>query len=280
MRLLEPTTVAEAIAFANGTGDARFLAGGQTLVAMMNAELVEPEALISLRRIAELGMIARHDDGAARIGAMATHAAIAACRDFSPAQRILAEAARVVAHPAVRNAGTIGGAIAHADPAADYPAALSAAAAAVHVAGSEGERTIPVDEFFVDYLETALEDGEMVTAVELPAGPPGAVAVYEKVARVDGDFATLSLALVAVPDGDGFAAVRLALGSAGPTPVRAAAAEAALTGRNVGAAEIAEAAAALVAASDPVDDLRGSAAYRRRLVPGVLARAIAAARRG
>ena len=280
MRLLEPTTVAEAIAFANGARDARFLAGGQTLVAMMNAELVEPEALISLRRIAELGMIARRDDGAVRIGAMATHAAIAACVDFSPAQRILAEAAGVVAHPAVRNAGTIGGAIAHADPAADYPAALSAAAAVVHVAGAEGERTIPVDEFFVDYLETALEDGEMVTAVELPTGPPGAVAVYEKVARVDGDFATLSLALVAVPDGDGFAAVRLALGSAGPTPVRAAAAEAALTGRNVGAAEIAEAAAALVAASDPVDDLRGSAAYRRRLVPGVLARAIAAARRG
>ena len=280
MRLLQPTTVAEAIAFANAAGDARFLAGGQTLVAMMNAELVEPEALISLRRVAELGAIARRDDGAVRIGAMATHAAIAACVDFSPAQRILAEAARVVAHPAVRNAGTIGGAIAHADPAADYPAALTAAAAMVHVAGAEGERTIPVDEFFVDYLETALEDGEMVTAVELPAGPAGAVAVYEKVARVDGDFATLSLALVAVPDGDGFAHLRLALGSAGPTPVRAAAAEAALTGRNVGAAEIAEAAAALVAASDPVDDLRGSAAYRRRLVPGVLARAVAAARRG
>ena len=280
MRLLQPTTIAEAISFANAAGDARFLAGGQTLVAMMNAELVEPEALISLRRIAGLGAIARRDDGAVRIGAMATHAAIAACGDFSPAQRILAEAARVVAHPAVRNAGTIGGAIAHADPAADYPAALTAAAATVHVAGAEGERTIPVDEFFVDYLETALEDGEMVTAVELPAGPPGAVAVYEKVARVDGDFATLSLALVAVPDGDGFAQLRLALGSAGPTPVRAAAAEAALTGRDVGAAEIAEAAAALVAASDPVDDLRGSAAYRRRLVPGVLARAIAAARRG
>lgn len=280
MRLLQPTTVAEAIAFANAAGDARFLAGGQTLVAMMNAELVEPEALISLRRIAELGTIARRDDGAVRIGAMATHAAIAACGDFSPAQRILAQAARVVAHPAVRNAGTIGGAIAHADPAADYPAALTAAAAMVHVAGAGGERTIPVDAFFVDYLETALEDGEMVTAVELPAGAAGAVAVYEKVARVDGDFATLSLALVAVPDGDGFVAVRLALGSVGPTPVRAAAAEAALTGRNVGAAEIAEAAAALVAASDPVDDLRGSAAYRRRLVPGVLARAIAAARRG
>ena len=280
MRLLQPTTVAEAIAFANAAGDARFLAGGQTLVAMMNAELVEPEALISLRRIAELGTIARRDDGAVRIGAMATHAAIAACGDFSPAQRILAQAARVVAHPAVRNAGTIGGAIAHADPAADYPAALTAAAAMVHVEGAGGERTIPVDAFFVDYLETALEDGEMVTAVELPAGPAGAVAVYEKVARVDGDFATLSLALVAVPDGDGFVAVRLALGSVGPTPVRAAAAEAALTGRNVGAAEIAEAAAALVAASDPVDDLRGSAAYRRRLVPGVLARAIAAARRG
>ena len=101
---------------------------------------------------------------------MATHAAIAAYADFSPAQRILAEAARVVAHPAVRNAGTIGGAIAHADPAADYPAALAAAGAVVHVAGAEGERTIPVDEFFVDYLETALEDGEMVTAVELPSG--------------------------------------------------------------------------------------------------------------
>ncbi len=280
MRLLQPTTVAEAIGLFSAADDAKFLAGGQTLVAMINADLIEPGALISLRRIEELGAITPLEDGAVRIGAMVTHAAIAAYGDFGPAQRIVAEAARVVAHPAVRNVGTIGGSIAHADPAADYPAALVAADALVSVAGADGARTIPIEEFFVDYLETVLEEGEIVTAIELPRGPVGAVAVYEKIARVDGDFATLSLALVAVRDGAGFRAVCLALGSAGPIPVRVAEAEASLTGRPIGEDEIKTAALALVAASDPIDDMRASAAYRQRLVLRVLARAIAAARGG
>ena len=274
MRLLQPTTVDEAIGLLTEESDARYLAGGQTLVAMMNADLVEPGALVSLRKVAELHDIEQGADGAVRIGAMATHAAVAGFSSFTPAQEIVAKSAQVIAHPAVRNAGTIGGSIVHADPAADYPAALTVADAVVNAAGPAGARVIPIAEFFVDYLETSLVDGEIVTSIELPPGPAAAVTVYEKIARVDGDFATLSLALVGVREDGGFASLRIALGSAGPTPVRVMETEQRLTGRAITQADIDDAGEALVGACDPIDDIRGSSAYRLKLVPRVLTRAI------
>jgi carbon-monoxide dehydrogenase medium subunit len=176
--------------------------------------------------------------------------------------------------------GTIGGSIAHADPAADYPAVLVAADATIEAVGPNGVRDIPAREFFVDYLETSLEQGELVSAVRLPASPKGAASHYEKFARVDGDFATLSVAVVAAMDGGTCSHIRVALGSAGPAPVFADAADAALRGTALGDDAVAAAAAILAEASDPLDDVRGSAEYRLLLVPELLKRAIAGAKEG
>lgn len=274
MRLIQPTTVDEAVGLLSDESDAKCLAGGQTLAAMMNADLIEPDALISLKKIAELRDIQRLDGGAMRIGAMTTHATLAAYGEFTTAQEIVRKAAREIAHPAVRNAGTIGGSIAHGDPAADYPGALVVADAVVNAAGPDGRRAIPIADFFVDYLETSLAEGEIVTSIDLPPGPADAVTVYDKIARVDGDFATLSLALVGTRDGDGFSALRIALGSAGPRPVRVVDAEQSLIARPITKIDLETAAEALTAACDPIDDIRGGSAYRLKLVPRVLARAV------
>jgi carbon-monoxide dehydrogenase medium subunit len=274
MNYHEPTTIEEAATLLAADEDARPLAGGATLVAMMNAELVEPTALVSLRRIASLDGITTAGDGTVTIGAMTSHHAIAGTEALDGGQAVVRAAARVIGHPAIRNMGTIGGAIAHADPAADYPAALVAAGAIVEAFGSGGVRDIAADDFFVDFLETSLAAGELVSAVRLPAAPAGATSAFEKFARVDGDFATLSVAVVVAMDGGACGHVRVALGSAGPTPVRADAADAALLGTALDAAAIAAAAEILVAASDPLDDVRGSAEYRLMLIPVLLERAI------
>jgi carbon-monoxide dehydrogenase medium subunit len=274
MNFHEPTTLEEAAALLAADEDARPLAGGATLVAMMNAELVEPTALVSLRRIAALDGITASGDGTVTIGAMTTHHALANTDSLDGGQAIVRHAARVIGHPAIRNMGTIGGAVAHADPAADYPAALVAAGATIEAFGPGGTRDIGADDFFIDYLETALAPGELVSAVRLPASPQGATSAYEKFARVDGDFATLSVAVVMAMDAGACSHVRVALGSAGPTPVRAQAADAALAGTALDDAAISAAAEILVAACDPLDDVRGSAEYRLMLVPELLKRAI------
>ncbi len=277
LRFHLPETLAEAHALLAEDG-ARCLAGGQTLVAMMNAGLIEPVALVSLKKIPGLDRIEAQDDGTLVIGAMATHGAVAAFPDMRPAQTVLAKAASAIAHPAIRNMGTIGGAASHADPAADYPAALVAADAVIEVVGPSGSRRIESDAFFVDYLDSALMPGEIVAAVHAPPGDEDAVAVYDKVTRVDGDYAVLSLALVAALDGEMCRSVRLALGSAGPAPVRVPEAEEALIGTRLEPADAQAAGEALAAACDPLDDTRASAAYRLRLVPRLLGRALASLR--
>lgn len=278
MNFHEPATLEEAAALLAADEDARPLAGGATLVAMMNADLVEPTALVSLRRIASLNGISAAGDGTVTIGAMTTHHALANTDALDGGQAIVRRAARVIGHPAIRNMGTMGGAIAHADPAADYPAALVAANATVEAFGPGGTRDIGADDFFVDFLETSLEAGELVSAVRLPASSQGATSAYEKFARVDGDFATLSVAVVAAMDTDTCSHIRVALGSAGPTPVRADAADAALVGTALDDDAILAAAEILIEASDPLDDVRGSAEYRLMLVPELLRRAISGAR--
>lgn len=274
MKYHEPATLAEAAALLAADEDARCLAGGATLVAMMNAELVEPSALVSLRRIPALDGISAADDGTVTIGAMTTHHALSRAESLDGGQAVVRHAAEVIAHPAIRNMGTIGGAIAHADPASDYPAALVAADAIIEAFSAGGTREIAADDFFVDFLETSLAPGELVSAVRLPASPAGAVSVYEKFARVEGDFATVSVAVVAVMDGGVCSYIRIALGGVGPTPVRAPSAEAALAGTALDGASIASAAEILTGACDPVDDVRGSAEYRLMLVPELLKRAI------
>ena len=272
-----PSTVDEAVSLLAADEEARCLAGGATLVAMMNADLLMPSALVSLRHIEALRGISAGADGGLRVGAMTTHREVAQATGLDGAHALLAGTARVIGHPAIRNMGTIGGSIGHGDPQADYPGALVALDAAVEVQGPKGARTVGAGDFFVDYLETALLPGELITAVTLPPPPAGACGAYEKFARVEGDYATVSVAAVVAMEDGRCSYARVALGSCGPTPVRAEAAEEHLTGSALEDADIAEAVAILREECDPVDDVRGSGEYRMMLVEPLLGRALRAA---
>jgi carbon-monoxide dehydrogenase medium subunit len=278
MKFYEPATVEQALAYLAEDARHRCLAGGATLVAMMNAQLVEPAGLVSLGKIAALQGIQRSPDGAITIGAMTLHQSVADCRILLGAHALVREAARRIGHPAIRNMGTIGGAICHADAAADYPAPLVAAGADIEIAGRNGRRRLPAELFFVDYLKTALEPGELVVAVHLPPASSGAGSAYEKFARVDGDFATVSAAVVLSFDAETCSDIRVALGGCGPVPVRVPAAEERLRGTPLDERAIGDACAALQQSCDPVSDFRGSAEYRLKLVPVMVRRAIAKAR--
>jgi aerobic carbon-monoxide dehydrogenase medium subunit len=263
MDYVAPLTVEEAWR-ALEAEDARCLAGGQSLVAMMNLGLVAPSRLVSLRRIARLRGIATQDDGSLRIGAMTTHADLAALEPAECGPALLARAARVVAYPAVRAFGTIGGSVAHADPAADYPVALVAADAAIEVASATGTHRVAARDFFRGLFETALKPGEIITAIVVPRGPKSGRAVYEKLSLVAGDFAIVSVAAVVAET------ATIAIGSCGPKPLFA-------SGLPLEPGVLREAAAKLAAASDPPSDHRGSAAYRRKILPELVCRAVRAA---
>jgi carbon-monoxide dehydrogenase medium subunit len=277
MKLAVPETLPEALRLLASEG-ARCLAGGQSLVAMMNAHLVEPALLVSLRRISHLNEIVRRDDGGLRLGAMAVHADVARLKVAAAGPDLMIQAARDIAHPAVRNQGTIGGSLAHADPAADYPAAVLCADATIGIAGPSGERRVAADEFFLGYYETVLQPGEILVDVDIPPGPANAKAHYEKFSLVDGDFAVVSAgAIIAMKNGRcDFA--RLAIGACSARPVRSDAADAALVGSALDDKSLAEAGRLLAEACDPIDDFRGSAAYRLKMVPRIAARAIRSAR--
>jgi len=274
----EPTTVEEAVHLLGAHEDACCMAGGATLVAMMNAELVEPGALISLRAIDTLRGIERQPDGTVRIGAMTRHAETASFDAFTDGQSVLAEAAGKIANPVVRNMGTIGGSVSFADPAADYAPALRALDAEIVIAGPGGERRVPVAAFFLDWYATALGEDELVTAVLIPPAPQGSVALYDKLDRVAGDFAVASVAvMLAMKDGRA-TDVRIAVGGCGPAPVRLEDVEQTLIGTALEAEGVAAAGRAIADACDPVDDVRASAEYRRLVVPRMISRAITAAR--
>ena len=274
MKLHHPRTIEEAVSLLGADEEARCLAGGATLVAMMNANLLAPTALVSLRDLDGLAGISVEADGTAVIGAMTNHVTIAETGEFDSGQDVVARAAAVIGHPAIRNMGTIGGSIAHADSAADYPAALVASDAVICVVGAGGERQIPVGDFFVDFLETALEEGEMVSSVRIPAAPAGAIAAYEKFARVEGDFATVSVAVVLVEQQGRIEHIRLAVGACAPAPIRSVDAENILQSDGINDKTIAAACEHLAALADPVDDFRGSGEYRLKLIPVLVARAI------
>lgn len=268
-----PRTLDEAVRLLSEDEDARCLAGGQTLVAMLNLGIVEPSLLVSLKAIPDLGLVAQDADGCTRIGAMATHATLARAA-FPGANAIVADTARQIAHPAIRTRGTIGGAVAHADPAADFPAALVAAEAAIEAVGPGGTRRIAAEDFFVDYLTTALDPGEMVAAILLPPAATGTAGSYLKFGRVDGDYATVSVAVCLALEAGTCTGARVALGSCGEKPVRSTEAEQALVGSGLEAKALAAAGEILREACNAEDDVRGTAAYRRAIVPGLVARAV------
>jgi carbon-monoxide dehydrogenase medium subunit len=274
MHYCEPGSISEAVALLTEDDGAKCLAGGATLVAMLNAGLIEPSRIVSLRRIPDLCDIVFKPDGDVLIGAMTTHATVAAEPKLRGGLALVREAAAQIAHPPIRNMGTIGGSLAHADPNADYPCALVAAGGEVEAVGPSGRRSWPTEAFFVDYLASALAPDEVVVGVRLPATVRGEASAYVRFARVDGDYATVSVGVRLRWEAGACAAIRIAVGSCGPTPIRIEAAERALVGGGLHSDDIASAAQAYVAASDPMDDIRGSADYRRMLIPGLLERAV------
>jgi carbon-monoxide dehydrogenase medium subunit len=265
-----PVTVEEAARLLAQDPDARLIAGGATLVAMINARVVEPTALVSLAGIAELRGITTLEDGRIRIGAFTRHRETAAAEGFlrgtASAVRL---AATQIANATIRNMGTIGGSVAFSDPGLDYPPALVAAGASIELASPNGRRSLSARDFFVDWYTTALEPQELVTAVVLPASESAGAGVYVKHARVAGDYATVSVAACLAADGG----LSVAVGGCGPAPLYDAEANR-LLGSDRSDAAVAEAGRLLEQAADPLDDVRGSAQYRRLLIPRLLLRAV------
>lgn len=271
MQYHQPESLEQALALLANDMGARCIAGGATLVAMLNADLLQPTALISLKKISELSGIRETADGLL-IGAMTRHRTVAEETRLTDGLAVVRIAASNIGYPPIRAVGTIGGSICHADPAADYPTALVAANAEIEIASTNVRRRVPAHEFFLSYYTTALEPGEMVVAVHLAKAEKGSGAAYRKVARSDGDFATASMAFTGTFSGKECVAASVAVGGCGATPIRSTEANALLAGAVQGSPRIAEAAEALVEACDPIDDVRGSADYRRRLVRRLLPR--------
>jgi aerobic carbon-monoxide dehydrogenase medium subunit len=268
-----PRTVDEAVALlARYGGDAKPLAGGQSLVPLLNFRLARPAALIDLNRIAALAGI-RETDGQVAFGAMTRQRAV----EFSPvvARRLplLAEATRWVGHLPIRSRGTIGGSIAHADPSAEYPAVLTALGGTVVARGPKGERVLTSAELFETYLTTTLGPDEMLTEVRLPAMPAGAGWAFEEFARRHGDFAIVGIAAALWRDGGRWTA-RLATAGAGPVPVRLRGAEEIIARDGVGDGAVAAAAARAAELVQPDGDIHASADYRRNLTRVLTARAL------
>ena len=278
MRYEEPETVEEGISLLSTTENARCLAGGAMLVALMNAGRVQPELLVGLHRIQELYLTTTTADEV-WIGAMTSIRSLAADTRLRGAMRVVRSAARQLAHPGIRNMATIGGSVSLANPDTELPGALVAAAARVEVAGPTGRRIVPVDDIFVDRFQSSLAPGEIVTRISIPTGMNGAVGHHLRLSRVAGDYPTVSISLVLALDKDTCTYARVVAGSCAPVPLHADAADQRLVGSTLENEDIAEAGRILANASSPIDDVRGTAEYRRKLIPRLLGRAIFQARR-
>jgi carbon-monoxide dehydrogenase medium subunit len=270
-----PSSVAEAVALLSARpGEAKVIAGGQSLIPMMRFRLAAPTLLVDIGRIAGLDVLAE-EDGYLRIGAGVRHADLERASWLAARYPLLASTARVVADPIVRNRGTVCGSLAHADPAGDWGAALIAARAEAVIEGPAGRRALALDAFLVDTFTTALAEDEILVEVRVPA-PAGHVGGdYQKIERKVGDFATAAVAAQVEFAADG-AVVRAGIGlcNAGAISVRASAAERALVGRPLAPDTIAAAAEAAAATADPAADSRGSAAYKKDMFRVLTARAL------
>ena len=275
-----PGSVEAALALKARHGEeARFLAGGQSLVPAMNFRVAQPAVLIDLNRVPGLDGIAPGADGSLRIGAMARNAAVERDAGAARAHPILAEALHEVAHQQIRNRGTLGGNLSHADPASEMPAVMLALDAAFVLRGARGERVLPAASFFLGALTTALGPDEMLAEIRLPASPPRTGTAFLEVARRQGDYAMMGVAALVTLDAGGVCtAARLACCSAGPTPMAAPRAAASLLGTRITEADIAEAASLLRTEIDPMGSVQASPAYQRHLAGVVAARALRVAR--
>ena len=273
-----PTTLSEAVALlASHDGDAKALAGGQSLMPMMAFRVAQPSLLVDLRKIQDLKGIRISPDGT-RLGALTRWRDIQDDRALAKAQPLLAAAIAHVAHYQIRNRGTVGGSLAHADPAAEMPGVAVTCDAEIAVMGKKGARTIKAKDFFLGALTTALEPDEIITEVKLPFWPAERRCGFQEFARRRGDFAMSGVALFFDLDKSGKATnAHVGVIGVGEHARRLPTVEAAINGNTVDDATIAEAAAAATAAVTPNDDIHASAAYRKALTGTLVERALKAA---
>lgn len=271
-----PSTVQEAVRILSEAGeDAKVLAGGQSLIPVLRLRLAAPSLLVDLGGIAELRGVSESGDELV-IGAMTRHADILRDPLVARYAPLLAQATATVADRQVRHLGTIGGSLSHADPAGDLPSVSLALDAVMTIAGPAGERSVPASEFFVDYLTTAMQPGEVLVAVRVPKRE-GWGTHYEKFNRVAQAWALVGVAAAVRRENGSIAEARVALTNMGTTPLRATAVEQALAGAPASADAIASAAASAAEGTSPSSDVSASAEYRTHLAKVLTRRAVAAA---
>ena len=269
-----PKNIGEAVAILGQNPEAKILAGGHSLIPLMKFRLASPALLVDINRLDGLAY-AREDGGWLKIGAMTREADLDHSDLIHKKYPLLADTARVIADPLVRNLATVGGNLAHADPANDHPATMLAYGAQIVATGPKGERVIPIDKFFTGPFQTALAHDEILTEIRIPAHKSGAGGAYFKLERKVGDFATAAVAAQVMLDKKGNCdAVGIGLTNAALTSVRASKAEAALKGKKPDDAVIRAAAALATEAADPTGDYRGSVDYKRALIRTLAVRAL------
>ncbi|MEK6443957.1 FAD binding domain-containing protein [Pseudonocardia sp. T1-2H] len=278
-RYEKPRSLEQALTLLAAEGEeAKVLAGGQSLVPLMNFRLARPAVLVDINGLAELSHL-RRDGSRLRIGALTRHAVLEESPLVERHWPLLTEAVRLVGHPQIRNAGTVGGSLAHADPTAELPVALAALDATFVVRSLSGVREMQWSEFFVGQLQTSLEPDELLVEAVVPALPPGTGCRFDEFSRRHGDFALAGCAVtVSLGPGGVCARTSIALLGAAPTPIRATRAEAELVGRPVTAESAARSAAHAVQDLHPTSDLHASGGYRRGLIESLVARSLLTAR--
>jgi carbon-monoxide dehydrogenase medium subunit len=271
-----PTTLDEALsALASAGEDAKIIAGGQSLLPVMRMRLNAPSVVVDLGKVDALRGV-RDDGDTLVVGAMTTHDEILRDPLMHEHALLVTKATQTVADPQVRHRGTIGGSLAHADPAGDVAGAGLALGASFVVAGSGGSRTIAGADFFVDLFETAMSDGEILTEIRIPKHT-GWGAHYEKFVRVAHQWSIVAVAAAVRMDGDTIAEARIGLTNMGSTPLRARATEEALAGRPASADAVRAAVAGIAEGTSPPSDLNGDADYRRELAVVLARRAVLSA---
>lgn len=272
-------TVNQAISLAAEHPEASWLAGGHSLIPLMKLRLSDPGTLIDIGRIEQLKGIQPTRDGGCQIGALTTHAMVAASPDVPTA---VAEAASMIGDPQVRNRGTVGGNVAHADPASDLPTVFTAVDATFVITGANGEREVPAMEFFRGLFETDLKHGELLSAIRIPSPHPGrpynaaAGSAYEKLVNPASRYAIVGAAAVLSAENGRCSYARVAIGGATPKATRAHSVEAALLGKELNAENIAAAAEAVQAdiGDEVLGDIHAGAEYRRAMVTVYVKRAL------
>jgi aerobic carbon-monoxide dehydrogenase medium subunit len=269
-----PTTLSEALSMLQKYGaDAKILAGGQSLIPLMKLRMAAPKHLIDLNGLTELSYI-RESDGHLVIGALTRESDLDESELIRKKYPIIHDTASVIGDPLVRNRATVGGNLAHADPANDHPATMLALSSEVVATGPKGKRNIPLSSFFTGLFTTALEADEILTEIRIPTPPPRSGGAYLKVERKVGDFAAAAVAAQVTLEGNTCKSAGIGLTNVGATPIRASRAEKALVGKAADETNILEAARIASEEAEPSADLRGSADYKRSLIRVLTARAL------